>query len=307
MNINCRTKTIVAILLTALFATAALPALGHPIVQHSSSASTGGDPIATGNWQQDQYDSLIVQYANQYGLNPFLLKAQIALESQFNTYAVSEVVNVACGYSNDEGLMQINPVCSGEGSADLFDPATNIAIGASIMAGLYQLLGSYDLALQAYNIGASSIQGGASNWAYSSAVDSYAQQFESENIAVGGCGCYSVPGPTPAPTPSQSASAPTSSTSDPYTVQSSDTLYSIAQLYGISWQSIASANGISYPYYISVGQQLTIPGSSYYMVQSGNCLYAIGLNYGVSWQSIASANGISAPYTIYPGQQLVIP
>ncbi len=112
MNINYRTKTIVAILLTALIATAVLPTLGHPIVQHSASPDSSGDPIATGIWQQDQYDSIIVQYANQYGLNPFLIKAQIALEGQCNTYAVSEVVNVACGYTNDEGLMQINPVCA---------------------------------------------------------------------------------------------------------------------------------------------------------------------------------------------------
>ena len=162
MNINCRTKTIVAVLLAALFATAVLPAMGHPIVQHNASAvSSSGDPIATGNWQQDQYDSLIVQYANQYGLNPFLLKGQIALESQFNTYAVSQVTNVACGYSHDEGLMQVNPVCSGVGSANLFDPATNIAIGASIMSQLYHQFGSYDLALQAYNIGTQAVASGA--------------------------------------------------------------------------------------------------------------------------------------------------
>jgi LysM repeat protein len=304
MNRNWRRKTIVAFVFMALFATAVLPALGHQIGQHSASAASSGDPIATGNWQQDQYDSIIVQYSNQYGLNPFLVKAQIALESQFNTYAVSMVVNSACGWSHDEGLMQINPVCGNTGSANLFDPSTNIAIGTSVMAQLYHQFGDYDLALQAYNMGASSVAGGARNWGYSSAVDSYASQFESENAAIGGSGSYVAP--SPAPTPSQSASGPTSSNGNSYTVQSGDTLYSIGQRYGVSWQTIASTNGISSPYYIQAGQQLTISGTTY-TVQAGDCLYTIGVNHGVSWQSIASANGISAPYTIYAGQQLIIP
>ncbi len=88
----------------------------------------------------------------------------------------------------------------------------------------------YDLALQAYNMGASQVASGARNWSYSDAVDSYAQQFESENVALGGSG-------------GQNASAPGGT----YTVQYGDTLNSIGLSYGVSWQSIASANRISAP------------------------------------------------------------
>jgi LysM repeat protein len=43
-----------------------------------------------------------------------------------------------------------------------------------------------------------------------------------------------------------------------YTVAWGDTLYSIGRRFGISWQSIASANGLAYPT-IYAGQRLTIP------------------------------------------------
>jgi LysM repeat protein len=270
----------------ALVLTAVLPALGHPVIQRSASAVS--DPISTGNWQQDQYDSLIVQYANTYGLNPFLVKGQIMLESNFDTWAVSEIANAGCGWTHDEGLLQINSYCSQTGSANLFDPATNIRLGTSFMASLYHQFGDYNLALQAYNIGASAVANGQRNWAYSDQVDNYARQFQQEHASQGGGGATSA---------------------GTYTVQSGDTLYSIGQRFGVSWQSIASTNGISAPYTIYVGEKLTLPGSSatHYTVQPGDSLYLIGQRFGVSWQSIASANGIHSPYTIYVGESLVIP
>lgn len=118
-------------------------------------------------------------------------------------------------------------------------------------------------------------------------------------------------------TPSSSAGTPSSCST--YTVISGDCLSSIGSKLGVSWQEIASANGIVSPYTIYPGQVLTIPGyssstvggyetsGSTYTVRSGDCLSSIGENLGVSWQSIASANGIGYPYTIYPGQVLSIP
>ena len=43
-----------------------------------------------------------------------------------------------------------------------------------------------------------------------------------------------------------------------YTVVWGDTLYSIGKRFGIPWQSVASANGLAYPY-IYAGQRLSIP------------------------------------------------
>lgn len=95
-----------------------------------------------------------------------------------------------------------------------------------------------------------------------------------------------------------------------YTVQSGESLYSIGQKLGVSWQLIASTNNITSPYMISSGQILTIPASravSNYTVRPGDSLYSISREFNVSWQAIASANNISSPYTLYPGQQLLIP
>lgn len=299
-KLNLKRKTILALLFTALIATAVLPALGHPLVSnHVASAAGGNDPIATGSAYQDQYDSIIVQYANAYGLNPFLVKAQIMLESNFNTYAQSTVVNAACGWTHDEGLMQVNPYCSGAGGANLFNPATNIQIGTSIMSQLYHQFGSYDLALQAYNIGSNAVANGQRNWAYSNQVNAYAQQFENAHASNYGSASYTV---------ASSSSTVSSINSGTYIVQSGDTLYIIGQRFGVSWQAIAQANGIYSPYILHVGEPLRLTGStSTYTVRSGDTLYLIGQSHGVSWESIASANGISSPYVIYPGEGLVIP
>lgn len=90
-----------------------------------------------------------------------------------------------------------------------------------------------------------------------------------------------------------------------YTVRSGDCLSVIGARLGVSWQSIAQANGITSPYTIYPGQVIRIPGGTYgdtYTVRSGDCLSVIGAKYGIDWRDIASKNGIRSPYTIYPGQ-----
>lgn len=94
-----------------------------------------------------------------------------------------------------------------------------------------------------------------------------------------------------------------------YTVQWGDCLSTIGVKLGVSWKSIANANGIHSPYTIYTGQVLTIPSGkgdtgTYYTVRSGDCLSTIAAKYGTSYQNIARLNGISYPYTIYPNQTL---
>ncbi|HEY0095906.1 MAG TPA: LysM peptidoglycan-binding domain-containing protein, partial [Archangium sp.] len=71
-----------------------------------------------------------------------------------------------------------------------------------------------------------------------------------QKLTIPGGSGPSAPAPAPAPSkPGQS-----------YTVKSGDTLGAIAQRFGTSVGALASANGISNPNHISVGQRLTIPG-----------------------------------------------
>lgn len=102
--------------------------------------------------------------------------------------------------------------------------------------------------------------------------------------------------------------APATST---YTVQSGDTLSSIAAKFGTNYQMLASLNGISNPNLIYVGQVLRVNGSAnagsvHYTVRAGDNLSAIASRYGTSYQSIAALNGLSNPNLIYAGQTLKI-
>ena len=96
-----------------------------------------------------------------------------------------------------------------------------------------------------------------------------------------------------------------------YTVQSGDTLSSIASKFGTSYQTLASLNGISNPNLIYIGQVLQVTGSAstssvYYTVRTGDNLSSIASRYGTSYQSIAALNGLANPNLIYAGQTLKI-
>ncbi len=105
-----------------------------------------------------------------------------------------------------------------------------------------------------------------------------------------------------------------------YVVQPGDTLFIISLKFGVSQAALISANGITNPNLIFVGQRLIIPsagsgsgsgsgstGAGTYVVQRGDTLFRIALKFGVSQASIMSANGIANPNLIYVGQVLTLP
>lgn len=91
--------------------------------------------------------------AARYQVNSALLHAIAHTESGLNPQAISRNRNG----SRDIGLMQINsswlPILASHGIAerDLFDPCTNIQVGAWILAQNFQRLGSNWNAVGAYN------------------------------------------------------------------------------------------------------------------------------------------------------------
>ncbi len=105
---------------------------------------------------------------------------------------------------------------------------------------------------------------------------------------------------------------PTSSTGSVYTVKNGDTLYSIAGRYGITVDSLKTANNLT-SNNLKIGQKLTIPssttdptGSTTYTVKSGDTLYGIASKYGVSVEDIKRLNGLSNNL-LQIGQKLTIP
>ena len=94
-----------------------------------------------------------------------------------------------------------------------------------------------------------------------------------------------------------------------YTVRLGDTLFKIAQLFSVTVQAIALANGITNINVISVGQNLIIPGWTYriHTVRPGDTLSRLAVAYGTTVQLIASVNHIININLIDVGQVLVIP
>lgn len=120
-----------------------------------------------------------------------------------------------------------------------------------------------------------------------------------------------------------------------YLVLPGDTLYRIAQRYGVTVNQIAQANNIVNPDLIRAGYPLQIPcpvpatptpiptqpvtlpdgsggyagGPLIYTVQAGDNIYRLSVRFGVSMEEIMAANGLTVATMnlIYVGQELVIP
>jgi LysM repeat protein len=71
-----------------------------------------------------------------------------------------------------------------------------------------------------------------------------------------------VAGSAPAPTPAPTATAITTAASTTYKVKPGDTLSGIAAQFGITWQELAAANGLTAQSRLNVGQELKIPGKN---------------------------------------------
>ncbi len=109
----------------------------------------------------DNLPELIVHESKKYGYDPLLLTAVIITESSFNNWARSN--------RGAHGLMQIRPATGRElaaevrvqwqGTPSLYDPETNIILGAYYLNKLFLRFGDLGLALEAYNHGPSRLKG----------------------------------------------------------------------------------------------------------------------------------------------------
>ncbi len=108
----------------------------------------------------------------------------------------------------------------------------------------------------------------------------------------------------------------TSATGQTYTVKAGDNLFRIALRHGTTVNAIASANNITNPAMIFVGQVLTISssgspapstGGTTHVVQPGDNLFRIALRYNLSYVYLAQYNNIANPSSINVGQVIRIP
>lgn len=97
------------------------------------------------------YDGVVAQVAQTYGLESALLHAVISVESRYNPVAVSR--------KGAAGMMQLMPDTARRyGVADAFNPAQNIEGGARYLRDLLTMFNSdVGLALAAYNAGENAV------------------------------------------------------------------------------------------------------------------------------------------------------
>jgi len=114
------------------------------------------------------------------------------------------------------------------------------------------------------------------------------------------------------PTDSTTTPTPPSSGNETiYTVKAGDTLYKIAQNFGVTVKELIDFNNLNNTI-LSVGQQLRIPGTdetvptTTYTVKSGDSLWKIAQRFGVSVDDLIRANNLSNT-TLQIGQVLRIP
>jgi murein DD-endopeptidase MepM/ murein hydrolase activator NlpD len=98
-----------------------------------------------------------------------------------------------------------------------------------------------------------------------------------------------------------------------YIVQPGDTLYDIAQQFGLTVDFLAAANGIDDPAHITIGQRLVIPPppspevvSVLHAVQAGETLRALSLRFGSTAQELAEANYVVRADMLFVGQEIVV-
>lgn len=115
-----------------------------------------------------------------------------------------------------------------------------------------------------------------------------------------------------------------------YTIAKGDTISHIAARFGVSVQTLLSANGLGWASIIYPGQTLAIPGASTaavsstpiaaapapakpsvapgaYAIATGDTIAGIASRFGVTTGALLAANGLNWSSIIYTGRSLVIP
>ncbi|NLC68114.1 MAG: LysM peptidoglycan-binding domain-containing protein [Clostridiaceae bacterium] len=93
-----------------------------------------------------------------------------------------------------------------------------------------------------------------------------------------------------------------------HVVRAGESLWQIANLYGVSITSIARINGLTDLGRIVPGLALVIPTEDiYYTVQPGDTLWTIAQRFGTTVGFIMQNNQIADPNSIYPGMVIYIP
>ncbi len=90
-------------------------------------------------------------------------------------------------------------------------------------------------------------------------------------------------------------------------VQAGDTIFSLANRYQVTPQSIINDNQLVPPFNIAIGEQLSLSPARYHIVVIEDNLYKLSQRYAVSPRQIAALNELEEPYNLVIGQRLLLP
>ena len=125
----------------------------HPAEIELDPAETAPEPSVSNNSRgQRDFESIIRDAGNRYGVDPALIRAVIQAESGGDPLAVS--------LAGARGLMQLMPGTAAElGISNAFDPVENIMGGTKYLSRLLdRYRGDVKLALAAYNWGMGNLE-----------------------------------------------------------------------------------------------------------------------------------------------------
>lgn len=142
-------------------------------------------------------------------------------------------------------------------------------------------------------------------------------------LALGVLSCIGAAAALPAAAAGQpdgatpAAAAPTDGT--PYTVQPGDSLWVLAERFGVSMRELAERNGIGNARRLRVGSEIVIPSpppteaatrepqGRVHVVRRGDSLFSIAKLYGVRPEDLGAANEVTDPRRLKLGQRLRVP
>lgn len=117
-------------------------------------------------------------------------------------------------------------------------------------------------------------------------------------------GCWTRETPAPAVTYAQLQGA---GSTGAHTVMAGDTVWNIAERYGLVMRDIIVVNRLSAPYTLSPGQRLKLPPPRTYRVRQNDSLYGVSRLFHVSATQLARLNNLNEPYALKVGQVLKLP
>lgn len=240
--------------------------------------------LSPGNGYDDGFFQTLVDAESKYGINALFTLAHADIESAHGNSFLAKDRNNLFGF---------NAIDSDPGQAASYaSQAASVDYYASFLSKYYLTPGAvYFNGTTPHGVFVK----------YSSSHDSEAQSVVGLMNQLGGStssGGQSSPSTAPTPTGSN------------YIVKSGDTLWAVANSYGVSLARLLQLNPqITNANLIHPGDVVHTsgaPAQTTYTVQSGDTLSGIASKYGITWQHLASINGIANADLIYPNQVIKI-